>query len=267
MTVTLIDSMGDDLRIVNAARVSFAKVSSWWHTCNCPDCPGHEALGAECDHGCGHIMLRKNLRVADRGVLRYMMRNHHGTPFEHVVFQFHVSTNIGVAREWMRHRLASYNELSTRYVEMQPNFYIPEGDAVRTQVGKPGHYTFEPLAPTPAQHVYDLMVTAYGKAYDSYQRILAYGGAKELARNVLPLGLMTEFYMTVNARSLFNFLALRTHPSALLEIRNEALAAESLVRLVIPETYDVWLECGRPVGDTWHDCDAMCVYDPQEEIA
>jgi thymidylate synthase (FAD) len=114
MTVTLIRSGGDDLAIVNAARVSYAKQSM-------------------------------ELSEADKGLINYLAKNHHGTPFEMVEFWFHVHTPIGVAREWQRHRIGSFNEVSTRYVTMPNEAYLPLFEDMRTQVGKPGHYKFEPI--------------------------------------------------------------------------------------------------------------------------
>lgn len=210
--VDLEESMGSDLTIVNAARVSFAKRSL--------------AMGPN-----------------ESGLLKYLMREHHGTPFEMVVFRFRVRCPIGVSREWMRHRIGSFNEQSTRYVEMEPDFYLPEGDAVRTQVGKAGRYTFEPLQNV--EQVQQAMLAAYDDAYDAYQALLRMGVAKELARNVLPLGLLTEFVWTVNLRSLLNFLALRTAPAALREIRDLATEVEQLARTVVPVAMGAWDEFGR----------------------
>jgi thymidylate synthase (FAD) len=223
LSVELIDSMGDDLRIVNAARVSFSKQSTW------------AAYGP--DGG--------ELREADEGLIGYLMRNRHGTPFEMVVMTFRVTVPIGVAREWQRHRIGSFNEVSTRYVEMQPDFYVPELGAVRKQVGKAGHYRFETMDASDAQAVQVGMRQAYAIAYATYQDLLRMGVAKELARNVLPVGLMTSFYWTVNLRSLLNFLSLRTHETALLEIRQEATEVERLACSVAPAAMAAWDVCGR----------------------
>lgn len=226
--INLIDSMGDDLRIVNAARVSFAKSSGWELATD--DLVGNKTY---------------KLREADKGLINYLMRNRHGTPFEMVVFTFHVECPIGVAREWQRHRIGSFNEMSTRYVEMAPACYIPYNVDVRTQVGKPGHYTYEHLPVEIAEEVQRDMQDAYNHAHSAYQALLAKGVAKELARNVLPLGQMTQFYWTVNLRSLFNFLSLRTHETALLEIRQEANPVLEAARKIVPASFDAWETCGR----------------------
>lgn len=228
-SVELIDSMGNDLRVVNSARVSYNKQSEWqrnnWST--------------------EEQKLTKHLKEADAGLLNFLMREHHGTPFEMVVFTFRVKCPIGVAREWQRHRIGSFNEVSTRYVEMEQEFYVPEGNAVRTQVGKPGHYTFESLHAIDAEAVQATMRHAYNYAYQWYQELIHMDLAKEVARNVLPLGLMTQFYWTVNLRSLFNFLSLRTADSALFEIRELAKMVEELARPVVPECFSVFDKHGR----------------------
>ena len=115
--VRLDDCMADDLAVVNAARVSFARRVT-------------------------------ELGDADRGLVRFLMRERHATPFEHGVFRFHIKCPIFVAREWMRHRAGSYNEHSARYAELPEEFYVPAAEDVRTQVGKPGAYTFETVAPS-----------------------------------------------------------------------------------------------------------------------
>jgi thymidylate synthase (FAD) len=106
--------LNPELHIVNAARVSFAQRA--------------ELLGGK-----------------DRGLLKFLMKHRHGTPFEMVEFCFHIRCPIFVAREWHRHRIASYNEMSGRYVKLEADYYVPEGDAIRTQKGKAGAYYYEPI--------------------------------------------------------------------------------------------------------------------------
>ncbi len=229
MTVTLVDSMGDDLIIVNAARVSHAKKSDWDYTFS----------------GTGPNNATKSLREADKGLIGYLMRNRHGTPFEMVQFQFHISTFIGVAREWQRHRIGSFNEVSTRYVEMAPEFYHPPDRAVRSQIGKPGHYEMVQMTSHEAEQTQKIMEQAYKDAHRAYLELINHGVAKELARNVLPLGLSTEFYWSVNLRSVFNFLSLRTAPSALYEIREEAYEVERWVNEIAPVALEAFRNNGR----------------------
>ncbi|MEV5451556.1 FAD-dependent thymidylate synthase [Streptomyces sp. NPDC052535] len=151
-----------------------------------------------------------------KGLINYLMRDRHGSPFEHNSMTFFISAPIFVFREFMRHRVGwSYNEESGRYRELQPVFYVPGPDRNLVQVGKAGHYRFEPG--TAAQHalVDEAMVDAYRQAYGAYRRMLAAGVAREVARSVLPVGLFSSCYATCNARSLMHFLGLRTtHPDA-----------------------------------------------------
>ncbi len=132
------------------------------------------------------------------------------SPFEHNSMTFYVQAPIFVFREFMRHRIASYNEESGRYRELRPVFYRPGPDRRLVQVGKPGAYTFEDG--TPEQHalVTEQTEAVCREAYAAYQRMLAAGVAREVARIVLPLTLFSSMYVTMNARALMNFLALRT---------------------------------------------------------
>lgn len=146
----------------------------------------------------------------DRGLINYLMRDRHGSPFEHNSMTFYVQAPIFVFREFMRHRIASYNEESGRYRELRPVFYVPAEDRNLVQVGKPGAYEF--LPGTPEQHaIVDEGVRRVAvDAFETYQRMLAAGVAREVARIVLPLNIYSSMYVTMNARSLMNFLSLRT---------------------------------------------------------
>jgi thymidylate synthase (FAD) len=146
----------------------------------------------------------------DRGLINYLMRDRHGSPFEHNSMTFYVQAPIFVFREFMRHRIASYNEESGRYRELRPVFYVPGPERKLVQVGKPGAYDFEDG--TKGQHeltVNEIKATCT-QAYESYQRMLDAGIAREVARAVLPVTLYSSMYVTMNARSLMNFLSLRT---------------------------------------------------------
>jgi thymidylate synthase (FAD) len=146
----------------------------------------------------------------DRGLINYLMRDRHGSPFEHNSMTFYVQAPIFVFREFMRHRIASYNEESGRYRELRPVFYVPGPERKLVQVGKPGAYDFE----DGSQEQHDLTVSeikaSCTQAYESYQRMLDAGVAREVARAVLPVTLYSSMYVTMNARSLMNFLSLRT---------------------------------------------------------
>ena len=167
--VRLDDSMASDLSVANAARVSFAK--------------------------------RKDVMdEADEGLIRFLMRDRHGTPFEHNSFRFHIRCPIFVAREWMRHRVGSFNEFSMRYAKATDDFYVPELEDVRSQVGKPGAYTFEPVSPELAEQAREEIRAVYDQAFETYERLVEAGVARELARSVMPVGAYTEFFWTINAR-------------------------------------------------------------------
>jgi thymidylate synthase (FAD) len=204
--VRLDDAMADDLSVVNGARVSFAR---------------HKA----------------EMDDSDAGLIRFLMRERHGTPFEHNSFRFHIRAPIFVAREWFRHRVGSFNEFSMRYAQATEDFYVPEPDDVRSQVGKPGAYSFEPVEPGVAETTREEMRAVYEAAFSAYERLVELGVARELARSVLPVGAYTEFYWTVNARALMNFLSLRNSETAQREIRRYAEAAEQFLAEKMPVTY------------------------------
>lgn len=212
--VRVVDSMASDISVVNAARVSFGKRT-------------------------------EKLSDADVGLINFLMRERHGTPFEHNAFTFHVKCPIFVAREWFRHRIGSFNEFSGRYAELPNDFYIPTESNVRTQVGKPGAYTFEQLPPAVAQSVIEIIRGLSERAHEVYQHLLKHNVAKEVARTVLPVGTYTQFYWTVNARSLMNFLSLRAHETAQQEIREYAQAIEPMFQQLMPHTYEAWIKNGR----------------------
>ncbi len=167
------------------------------------------------------------------------------TPFEHNSFRFHIRAPIFVAREWMRHRISSFNEFSLRYAKATDEFYVPEPDDVRSQVGKPGAYSFEPVSPEVAETTREELQAVYEKAYETYQELVELGVARELARCVLPVGAYTEFYWTVNARSLMNFVSLRNAETAQREIRRYAQACERFLEQKMPVTHAAFVANGR----------------------
>ena len=144
------------------------------------------------------------------GLIRYLMRDRHGSPFEHTSFTFYVHAPIFVFRELVRHRIASYNEESGRYRELAPVFYVPGPDRALRQEGKPGAYTF--VDGTPEQHalVQEQTRAACTTSFEAYRRMLEGGVAREVARIVLPVTIYSSMYVTVNARALMNVLSLRT---------------------------------------------------------
>jgi thymidylate synthase (FAD) len=212
--VRLDDSMASDLSVVNAARVSFAR--------------------------------RKDvMEEGDAGLIRFLMRERHGTPFEHNAFRFHIRAPIFVAREWFRHRIGSFNEFSMRYAKATDEFYVPAPEDVRSQVGKPGAYSFEPVTDEIAQTTRDELAAVYAAAYSAYERLVEMGVERELARAVMPVGAYTEFYWTVNARALMNFVSLRAAETAQREIRRYADAVERLFADKMPVTYEAFVASDR----------------------
>ena len=212
--VRLDDAMASDLSVVNGARVSFAR---------------HKA----------------EMDESDEGLIRFLMRDKHGTPFEHNAFRFHVRAPLFVAREWFRHRVGSFNEFSMRYAKASDEFYVPEPEDVRSQVGKPGAYSFESVEPELAEQTREELQAVYDAAYETYTRLVEQGVARELARLVMPMGAYTEFYWTVNARSLMNFVSLRAAETAQREIRRYAEACERFLAEKMPVTHSAFVDSGR----------------------
>jgi thymidylate synthase (FAD) len=212
--VRLDAAMADDLSVANSARVSFGR-------------------------------RKEELDDADRGLIRFLMRERHGTPFEHNAFRFHIRCPLFVAREWFRHRVGSFNEFSMRYARATDDFYVPEPEDVRTQVGKPGAYSFEPVSDELAEETREQFREVYEQAYAAYEQLVEKGVARELARAVLPVGAYTEFYWTVNARSLMNFISLRAAESAQREIRRYADACERYLAEYMPVTHEAFVANDR----------------------
>lgn len=220
MTVELIQSMGGDDSVALSARVSTG----------------------------GGLTTPER----DAGLINYLMRDRHGTPFEHNSFTFYVEAPIFVFREFMRHRIASYNEESGRYKELDPVFYVPAQERNLIQVGKTGAYEF--VAGTDSQYktVQSEIYTASKNAYEHYQTMLDAGIAREVARMVLPVNIYSSMYVTMNARGLMNFLSLRTKRDGThfpsfpqREIEMVAEKMEELFAEKMPVTYDCFNKNGR----------------------
>ncbi|CAM5249978.1 Flavin-dependent thymidylate synthase [Streptomyces glaucescens] len=146
-----------------------------------------------------------------KGLINYLMRDRHGSPFEHNSMTFLIQAPIFVFREMMRHRVGwSYNEESGRYRELEPVFYVPGPDRKLVQQGRPGKYEFVDGDERQRMFVTESLPQVYEYAYEAYQELLAEGVAREVARAVLPVGLFSSMYATCNARSLMHFLSLRT---------------------------------------------------------
>jgi thymidylate synthase (FAD) len=186
------------------------------------------------------------------GLINFLMRDRHGTPFEHSSMTFYVNAPIFVFREFMRHRTFSYNEESGRYRKLDPVFYVPGADRKLVQSGKPGAYVF--TAGSPEQHtlVTKTIESSCSQSYASYLEMLEAGVAREVARSVLPVGLYSSMYATCNARALMNFLSLRvTHPDSAFpsfpqrEIEMVAEQMEALWAGLMPLTHAAFERNGR----------------------
>lgn len=206
-------ALADDLAVVNGARVSFNQES-------------------------------QEMDERGAGLIRFLMREKHGSPFEHGYFRFLVKAPLFVVREHHRHRAGhSYNEWSGRYSKMEPEFYVP--DFVRTQVGKPGAYSFEPVDEQTRDAARAEIETNALRAFQSYERLLERGVAKEVARAVLPLSTYTKYYWSCNPRSLMHFCSLRNHEAAQFEIRQYAAAAETFLEQLMPITHAAFVANDR----------------------
>lgn len=187
------------------------------------------------------------------GLMNFLMKGRHGSPFEHGLMSFRITAPIFVWREFMRHRIGfSYNEQSGRYMELLPIFYIPPTHRPLVQIGKPGHYTL--VDGTPEQHEFcvESSTKAYTAAWESYKEQLGRNIAKEVAREVLPVATYSSAYVTCNPRSMMSFLSLRTKDEDSMfpsypqwEIEQVALKMEAVFKELYPLTYEAFNANGR----------------------
>jgi thymidylate synthase (FAD) len=186
------------------------------------------------------------------GLINFLMRDRHGTPFEHSSMTFYVSAPIFVFREFMRHRTFSYNEESGRYRKLDPVFYRPGPERKLVQTGKPGAYVFSDGSPEQQALVTETVEAACRQSYSAYLKMLEAGVAREVARTVLPVGLYSSMYATCNARALMNFLSLRVrHPDSAFpsfpqrEIEMVAEQMEAYWARLMPLTHAAFERNGR----------------------
>ena len=212
LRVEYVDSMGDDKRIAQAARVSTGNDQS--------DRP-HE------------------------GLVKRLWRDQHTSTFEHNTLTVMVEVPIFVAREWMRSRTFAYNEISARYSEMEPVFYVPGEDRPLVQTGKAMDYRREAGNKRHRARASAAHRMAAEDAWDEYQSMLEFGVAREVARNVLPVSLYTRFYATANLRNWMHFIALRTDETALWEIRDAARQVEAIIAVLWPVAHGAFTESPR----------------------
>lgn len=205
--VRLESSMGGDQAVLRAARVSYKS----------------EAID----------------ETRDRKLIAYLLEHKHGTPFEHGVFTFHVKLPIFVARQWIRHRMSSYNETSFRYREAPEEFYIPETWRAQDTKNKQGSVD---LNSTDHNRLNEMVVSGQDMAMQRYKLLINSGVAREMARMVLPINLYTEWYWTVNARALMHFLELRCEKHAQWEIRQYGYALAEIFIQKMPMTFYAWAQ-------------------------
>ena len=231
ITVTLLQQMGGDNHIVAAAKVSTS----------------HDAVES---------LLQNDNDEARFGLINYLMKHRHGTPFEHGAMTFYVHAPIFVWREWHRHRIGfSYNEESARYKQLEPIFYSPplHRPMMKVDGWKPGRPKFlVDETQTTAKQVQDNLIQSYELAYSTYERNLALGVDPGLARACLPVGIYSGCWVTCNPRSLMAFLSLRIHsPEAkfpsypLYEMQLAAEGCEVALKQGWPMTYRAFVDNGR----------------------
>jgi thymidylate synthase (FAD) len=207
--VRLIDYMGSDDAIVQAARVSYGQ--------------GTKKVSQ------------------DRGLIRYLMRHRHTTPFEMVEFKFHVKLPIFIARQWIRHRTASVNEYSGRYSVMKNEFFRPEPEDIRCQSLDNKQGRADEAAPTELVNSFlDHLDSTQTEAYSHYENFVEAGLARELARINLPLSTYTEWYWKIDLHNLFHFLKLRMDPHAQKEFQVYAEVMALIVKTVCPMAYEAF---------------------------
>jgi thymidylate synthase (FAD) len=205
--VRLVDYMGSDARIVQTARVSYGE---------------------------GTKTVRE-----DAGLIDYLLRHEHTSPFEHVVFEFHAKMPIFVARQWIRHRTARLNEISGRYSVIKDEFYVPQKEHIHFQSkdNKQGR-AVDNVPPELRERVVELLSRDQENVYKNYEEMIDDDIARELARINLPLSTYTEWYWQMDLKNMFHFLKLRMDHHAQWEIQEYGRAMAQIVRAVCPLAYD-----------------------------
>lgn len=213
--IRVVDYMGNDSSVVQAARVSYGE--------------GTKKVNE------------------DKALVDYLMRHQHSTPFEMCTIKFHVKLPIFVARQWQRHRAGSYNEISARYTEVKDEFYEPEPNNINPQSTKnhQGRDEKTLFIQDVEDKIIDRIKDTKDLAVRNYLELLKENVARELARTILPVSQYTEFYWTVNLRNLFHFLKLRTDSHAQYEIRVYADKICDLVKLWVPNSYEAFEKYSR----------------------
>jgi thymidylate synthase (FAD) len=209
--IRLVDYLGNDSRIVQAARVSYGKGTKTYRE--------------------------------DKGLINYLLRNDHTSPFEQVVFTFHVKLPIFVARQWIRHRTARLNEISGRYSVMKSEFYLPSTTDIAFQSENNKQGRASTSVPAKLQKkVLSILEKYQQELYGAYEDLLENNIARELARINLPLSLYTEWYWQIDLHNLFRFIKLRLDSHAQMEIRAYAEVLQAIGKKVCPMAFDAFDE-------------------------
>jgi thymidylate synthase (FAD) len=206
----LLDSMGDDLSIVNAARVSFNKSS-------------------------------EELEEKDKKLILYLAKHKHWTPFEQNSIKFRVKCPIFIARQWMKHRCWVFNEISARYTKFDNTVYIPDTFREQSEDNRQASIDPRTINQDQARKIYEDTVKS---ALDAYYKLLDQGVCREQARGILPVGSHTEFITTVNFRNYMHWYGLRIHSGAQWEIQQYAKASMQLVKKIFPIAVECFDELG-----------------------
>jgi thymidylate synthase (FAD) len=219
--IRLVDYLGGDDRIVAAARVSYGK---------------------------GTKTVRE-----DQKLIQHLLRNEHMSPFEQVVFTFHVKMPIFVARQWVRHRTARINEISGRYSVMEDQFYTPEKKSICFQNPKDrqGRSEDEIVPPSIVDDVHSMLIESYAESYEKYKKMIDLNISREISRINLPLSLYTQMYWQIDLRNLMNFIQLRLDAHAQAEIREYAIVLAEIVKTVTPfawEAFDEFMLSGKKLS-------------------
>lgn len=211
--VGLLDHLGNEATIVNAARVSFGK-------------------------------MKTEMDNRDIVLLKYLIENRHTSPLEHMVFNFSVHCPLFVRGQWHRHRTWSYNEISRRYTDVNIEFYLPS--ILRTQHQSDRQASEDaPVADNDALR--GEIASAHAANFALYEKLIESGCCREQARGVLPQNMMTTFWATVDLSNLLHFLSLRDHPHAQWEIREYAKAIKQLIKPIIPNVAAYYAS----IGEEW----------------
>lgn len=207
--VDLVSSLGTDSSVVNAARVSFGKRIS-------------------------------KIEEKDVKLISYLLKEKHSSPFEHVAFTFHVKCPLFVARQWMRHRTQSYNEISRRYTSENLDFYIPNQFRYQNKIDRQASDLEKSFSDEENVYLSQLFLTMSEESVIVYNELLEKGVAREMARMILPQNMYTEFYTTVNLWNLFHFINLRTSDHAQQEIKVYAEKMLDLIKYTVPYSVEAW---------------------------